>query len=125
MASFYPDLYQTALALLIMAREDADLSASDLSGRFGLTEEFVMSYEAGQRLLDPAEFIAIARAIGVDPYELLRRAEGVNSRGRASGAPEVSAPRRTATRKHRRSAGASRVVSSRRDCLLSGAGVQV
>jgi 2-hydroxychromene-2-carboxylate isomerase len=44
----------------------------------GLGAEFVTSYEAGQRLLDPAEFVAIARAIGVDPYELLRRAEGTS-----------------------------------------------
>jgi transcriptional regulator with XRE-family HTH domain len=76
MASFYPDLYQTALDLLIKAREDAGLSVDDLAARFGPSGDFVTSYEAGQRLLDPAEFIAIARAIGVDPYELLRRAEG-------------------------------------------------
>ena len=77
MPSFYPDLYDAALGLLAKAREDAGLSASDLAARFGLLEVFVLSYESGQRLLDPAEFIAIARAIGVDPYELLRRAEGL------------------------------------------------
>jgi transcriptional regulator with XRE-family HTH domain len=77
MASFYPDLYEIALGLLIKAREDAGLSASNLASRFGLAAEFVSSYEAGQRLLDPAEFIAVARALGVDPYELLRRAEGL------------------------------------------------
>ena len=77
MASFYPDLYQTALDLLIKAREAAGLSAGDLAGRFGLTANFVKSYETGQRLLDPAEFIAIARVIGVDPYELLQRAESI------------------------------------------------
>jgi transcriptional regulator with XRE-family HTH domain len=77
MASFYPDLYETALGLLIEARDNAGLSASDLAARFGLQAEFISSYEAGQRLLDPAEFIAIARAIGVDPYQLLRRAEGL------------------------------------------------
>ena len=77
MASFYPDLYETALGLLIKAREDAGLSAADLEGRFGMTDAFVVSYETGQRLLDPAEFIAVARAIGVDPSDLLRRAEGI------------------------------------------------
>ncbi len=77
MASFYPGLYDTALGLLIKAREDAGLSAADLARRFGLTDAFVLSYETGQRLLDPAEFIAVARAIGVDPYELLRQAEGI------------------------------------------------
>ena len=75
MNSFYPKLYQTALALLIDARELAGLTQSELAARFGQPEYFVISYESGRRLLDPAEFIAIARAIGVDPYELLRQAE--------------------------------------------------
>ena len=76
MASFYPDLYEAALGLLTKAREDAGLSPADLASRFGLGQDFVVSYESGERLLDPAEFIAVARAIGVDPYELLRNAEG-------------------------------------------------
>jgi transcriptional regulator with XRE-family HTH domain len=46
-----------------------------LAERFGQTERFVASYESGGRLLDPAEYIAICRTIGVDPYELLQRAE--------------------------------------------------
>lgn len=76
MSSFYPELYQELLRLLTEAREEAGLSRSDLSERFGQLESFVSSYEHGERLLDPAEFVAIARAIGVDPYELLRKAEG-------------------------------------------------
>jgi transcriptional regulator with XRE-family HTH domain len=60
----------------VKARQDAGLSPEELGSRFGLGAAFVSPYESGQRLLDPAEFIAIARAIGVDPYELLRRAEG-------------------------------------------------
>lgn len=75
MSSLYPELYQAALRLLVDAREKAGLSRSDLSERFGQPESFVASYERGERLLDPAEFVAIARAIGVDPYELLRKAE--------------------------------------------------
>ena len=75
MSSFYPELYQTALRLLIEAREEAGLTRSDLSERFGQPESFVASYERGERLLDPAEFVAIARAVGVDPYELLLKAE--------------------------------------------------
>jgi transcriptional regulator with XRE-family HTH domain len=75
MSSFYPHLYQTAVQLLIEARESAQLSQTELAARFGQPEAFVASYESGARQLDPAEFIAIARAIGVDPYELLRQAE--------------------------------------------------
>ena len=75
MASFYPHLYQTVLASLVQARESAGLSQAELAARFGLTEQFVISYEGGSRLLDPAEFLAICRAIGVDPYRVLRDAE--------------------------------------------------
>jgi transcriptional regulator with XRE-family HTH domain len=77
MASFYPHLYQAALALLIEAREKAGLSQADLAARFGLTERLVSSYETGARLLDVGEFIAMCRAIGVDPYELLLKAERI------------------------------------------------
>ncbi len=80
MASFYPHLYQSALALLIDARVKAGLSQIQLAERFGQPEAFVSSYEDGARLLDPAEFIAICRATGVDPYDLLREAELVDGR---------------------------------------------
>jgi hypothetical protein len=35
-----------------------------LAERFGQTERFVASCESGDRLPDPAEYIAICRAIG-------------------------------------------------------------
>ena len=75
MASFYPHLYQTVLTLLVEARERAGLSQAELGGRYGLTEQFVISYEEGSRLLDPAEYLALCRAIGVDPYRILQDAE--------------------------------------------------
>jgi len=82
LASFYPQLYQTVLALLVEARERAGLSQAELGGRFGLAEQFVISYEDGSRLLDPAEYLAICRAIGIDPYEVLRDAESSVAGGR-------------------------------------------
>jgi transcriptional regulator with XRE-family HTH domain len=75
MASFYPHLYQAALALLVEAREKAGLSEAELAARFGLTERLVSSYETGARLLDLGEFVAICRAIGVNPCQVLRDAE--------------------------------------------------
>jgi transcriptional regulator with XRE-family HTH domain len=74
-ASFHPHLYEAALELLIAARENAGLSQADLAARFGLTERLVSSYESRSRMLDPAEYIALCRAIGVDPYRTLRDAE--------------------------------------------------
>jgi transcriptional regulator with XRE-family HTH domain len=76
-ASFYPDLYQAALALLIEAREKAGLSQAELAACFGLPQQLVVSYESGARLLDVGEFVAICRAIGVEPYELLLKVERI------------------------------------------------
>jgi ribosome-binding protein aMBF1 (putative translation factor) len=78
MASFYPELYQTAVALLVQARQKAGLTQEALAAWFGQSEAFVSSYEEGTRLLDPSEYIALARAIGVDPYELWKQAEAVS-----------------------------------------------
>jgi transcriptional regulator with XRE-family HTH domain len=74
-ASFYPDLCQAALALLIEAREKAGFSQAELAAAFGLPEQLVASYESGARLLDVGEFVAICRAIGADPGQLLFKAE--------------------------------------------------
>jgi transcriptional regulator with XRE-family HTH domain len=74
-ASFYPNLYETALTLLIEAREKAGLSQTELAARFGLPEQLVVSYESGARLLDVGEFVAICRAMGTDPYVLLQQAD--------------------------------------------------
>jgi transcriptional regulator with XRE-family HTH domain len=76
-ASFYPHLYEAVLVLLIEAREKADLSQAELAACFGLPEQLVVSYESGARLLDVGEFVAVCRAIGVAPYELLLKAERV------------------------------------------------
>jgi hypothetical protein len=43
--------------------------------KLGFAEDFVTKYEAGHWRLDPAEYIFVARALGVDPYELLAQAE--------------------------------------------------
>jgi transcriptional regulator with XRE-family HTH domain len=79
MASFYPHLYEAAVALCVEPRIKMGISQAELAARFGLTEQFVVSYEDGSRLLDPAEYIALCRAIGVDPYTLLHEAETATS----------------------------------------------
>jgi transcriptional regulator with XRE-family HTH domain len=66
---------------LIEAREKAGLSQAELAACFGLNGQLVVSYESGDRLLDVGEFVAICRAIGVDPYRVLRDAEQVADRG--------------------------------------------
>jgi hypothetical protein len=75
LSSVNPDLYSTALAGLIAARKAAALTQIELAKTLGRPQSFVSKYEAGERRLDVAEYLAISRAIGADPYKLLKRAE--------------------------------------------------
>lgn len=68
-------LHRRIVALLIQARREAGLTQTDLAHRLGQRQSFVSRYEVGKRRLDVTEIIMICRAIGVDPIELLRRAE--------------------------------------------------
>ena len=69
------DLYRGALALLIRARQAQGVTPADLAAKLGFELAFVLKYEEGRQRLDPAEYVAIAGAVGVDPYELLQQAE--------------------------------------------------
>lgn len=79
MASTQPELYESLLRTLIQARKNAGITQVELAARIGQRQTFVSKYETGERRLDVAEYIAIARAIGAEPFELIRRAEPVSS----------------------------------------------
>jgi transcriptional regulator with XRE-family HTH domain len=69
------DLYRAALSLLVRARVAQGMSQADVAAKLGCRDDFIAEYEAGRWRLDPAEYVAIARAVGVDAYELLQQAE--------------------------------------------------
>jgi transcriptional regulator with XRE-family HTH domain len=48
----------------------------ELAARIGRRQTFVSKYETEERRLDLAEYITIARAVGAEPIELMRKAEG-------------------------------------------------
>jgi ribosome-binding protein aMBF1 (putative translation factor) len=75
LSSLHPDLYQRMIDLLVAARRDASLTQVDLGRLIGQRQTFISKIETGERRLDAAEFVLIGRAIGVDPYALMRRAE--------------------------------------------------
>lgn len=77
MASTQPDLYKALLHALIQARKDAGITQVELAARIGGRQTFVSKYETEERRLDVAEYIAIARAVGAEPSELIRAAERV------------------------------------------------
>jgi transcriptional regulator with XRE-family HTH domain len=60
------------LKLLVATRKAKKFTQSEVAKRLGRTQSFVAKYEAGERRLDVIEFIDVARALGVDPSDLLR-----------------------------------------------------
>ena len=56
----------------LKSRKDAKLSQERLAERINSTQSFVSKVERAQRRIDMAEFVLIARAIGVDPTALIR-----------------------------------------------------
>lgn len=61
--------------LLVQARKDSGLTQAELGERIGQRQTFVSKFELGERRLDVAEFVTVARAIGSDPNELIASAE--------------------------------------------------
>jgi transcriptional regulator with XRE-family HTH domain len=59
--------------LLIEAREAADLTQTQLGKALGRTQSFVSNYERGERKVGVVDLMLIARALGIEPRELLRR----------------------------------------------------
>jgi len=60
---------------LIAARKAANLTQEDVGQRIGHRQTFVSKFELGERRLDAAEFLKVSRAIGADPFELMKQAE--------------------------------------------------
>jgi transcriptional regulator with XRE-family HTH domain len=65
------DLYGRIIGALVLARSEAKISQTVLAERLGRPQSFVSKYEHQERLLDVAEFVEIAQAIGSDPIALL------------------------------------------------------
>lgn len=58
--------------LMIEARTKADLTQEKLAKRLKRPQSFIAKYEGGERRIDIVEFVAVAKAIGADPIEILR-----------------------------------------------------
>ena len=58
--------------LMIGARKKAGLTQQDLAKRLKRSQSFVARYEGGERRIDVVEFLAISRALGADPLQLLK-----------------------------------------------------
>lgn len=59
-------------ALLNEARRNADLAQVEVGRRLGRPQSYVAKYEGGERRLDVIEFLAVCKAIEIDPVRILR-----------------------------------------------------
>jgi hypothetical protein len=75
LSSLFPDLYEECLTGLVEARKRAEVTQTKLAAQLQRPQSFVAKYEGRERRLDVAEYLMIARALGADPYKLLRVAE--------------------------------------------------
>jgi helix-turn-helix protein len=61
---------------LTEARRAGGLTQAGLGRRIGRHPTFVSNYERGERRLEVAEFVEIARAVGLDPAAVLAEVSG-------------------------------------------------
>lgn len=73
--SLFSDAYRPVLDALMDARASAGLSQAALAQRLGKTQPFISKIESGVRRVDILEFCAIARALNIEPSDLLVRIE--------------------------------------------------
>lgn len=68
--SVYTDAHAILVETLIAARRDAGILQEEVASRLGKNQSYISNIERGQRRVGVLEFIAIARAMSVDPVKL-------------------------------------------------------
>ena len=59
--------------MLVVARGNAGMTQHDLSGRLGVSQSMVAKIESRQRNVSLLEFLAIAKAMGMSPEDLISK----------------------------------------------------
>lgn len=57
---------------LIEERKNVDLKQIDLAKKLDCFQSRIARWESGERRIDLIEYLEIAKAIGFDPYEMLK-----------------------------------------------------
>jgi transcriptional regulator with XRE-family HTH domain len=71
--SVYTARYKRLREMLIVARQEADLTQIQLANAIGRPQSFVSKVESGERRLDVIEVLEVLTALGVDPLEFLQK----------------------------------------------------
>jgi DNA-binding XRE family transcriptional regulator len=65
--------HKALLAVLVASRREAGLTQRQLATRLGVPASTIGKIEVGERRLDVVEFMAVARALKVEPLVLFER----------------------------------------------------
>lgn len=65
--------HQAVVTVIAASRREAHVSQDDLAKRLGWHRSRIGKIESGERRVDVPEFITIARALSLNPEELLER----------------------------------------------------
>jgi transcriptional regulator with XRE-family HTH domain len=63
--------YKALIGLLVVRREAAGMTQSDLAARLGKSKSFVARLESGQRRITVVEFMTLAKILRFDPYKVI------------------------------------------------------
>ena len=66
-SSIFDSAHTSLVELLIAARKGLRLTQAQLGARLGRSQSFISLIERGQRRVDVIEFLALARALEVEP----------------------------------------------------------
>ena len=67
--------YKTLVPLFVARRETAEMTQADLAARLGKSQSFFARFESGQRRITVVEFMALAKILRFDPYEVISALE--------------------------------------------------
>jgi transcriptional regulator with XRE-family HTH domain len=65
--------YEAFRALLVEAREKAQMTQVEVAQRLEKPQSFVSKYERGERRLDFTEFLELASILSIDPIDFIKR----------------------------------------------------
>jgi transcriptional regulator with XRE-family HTH domain len=68
---FQDKRYRQLVDQLVAARKQANLSQERVATLLGTHQQFVSRYETGERRLDAIELVDVARALGLNPVDLI------------------------------------------------------
>lgn len=70
-SSLHSDENKALVGVLVKARKAAEISQTELAERLNKSQQFVSRVESGERRVDLLEFVMIARALKIEPRDLL------------------------------------------------------